>query len=85
MLEYKTKLSDDIAHVFSKELCEEIIRSQNFDDVCEGDCDYCHIKHIMQLIELKRQDLKKNAVLFDNGIRYKFDKQSFDKILESME
>lgn len=85
MLEYKTKLVDDIAHVFSKEFCGEIVKSADFNDICEGDCDYCRIKHIMNLITLKRLDLKKNAVLFDNGMRYKFDKQSFDKILESME
>jgi len=85
MLEYKTKLSDDIEHVFTNEFCGEIVKSKDFNDVCEGDCDYCRIKHIMGLIELKRKDLKRNAVLCDNNARYKFDKASFDKILESME
>ena len=85
MLEYKTKLSDDIAHVFSKEFCGELVRSQNFDDICEGDCDYCRIKHIMELVDLKRLDLKRNAVIADNATRYKFDKTTFDKIMESMD
>jgi hypothetical protein len=84
MLDYKTKLSNDIAHIFTKEFCEEIVKSPDLNEVCDGDCDYCKIKHIMELIELKRSDLKRNAVSCDHNICYKLDKVSFGKILESM-
>jgi len=84
MLDYKTKLSDDVAHILTEEFCAEIIRSQNFDDVCEGDCVACRTQYIMKLIALKTTDLKRNAVICDHNIRYKLDKTSFDKLIESM-
>jgi len=85
MLKYEQKtLADKIAFIQSNDFCMAVVNSPPFDldEVCEGDCDYCRTIHLNRLLQDVYQRLKSLAVPFDNNIRYKMDKKTFDEILE---
>ena len=77
-------LSDKIAFMFTNEFCQSMATSPYINDICEGDCDYCRIHHIQLILEDLHEQLKGMTVPFDNDIRYKLDKSTFDNILKTI-
>ena len=75
------KLEDRIYHIQTPEFCEEIVKSESLEDVCEGDCQWCRAHYTVKALNKHLHALHILGVPFDNGIRVKLPKDVFDELM----